>query len=1626
MASSDSQVTPISPQENAALKLSDPTTIDDTATYTYGVANFSVATYKTYIQDILSPGNPAHFPNDSSGQYVPTSTPFILELDGTGFDVPGQSVEPFKIYIEIDGYVANIPPLPTSTNLSLGNAFGYTVHSATAIWIYFNRLTFQQIWFAADWNNNNASVPFAPTANDVGLFNGIDSPTLRQLEAGTGNYPLINGITECNLYVALNDGSFLFEPSFFVANDFKSIDIDLVQSPFIITVAGNTNKDVITPVLTNNNGSVVSSINLYGHDLSASTSSVMMVKTSSTLLKSNPSAIPANILSATQDAATLKAAGAATIANLDYFKVGYYLTALTPETLVGPYTLTAYPYIAADGTQANSGPQGFIPFNNLSTYYTFNINSLPADTYTVVVYDQTTGAYSSAPYPITINNQKRGLQIQDVKPSPVVLQAPTFTVDGFNFPTTDDLSHLLSFTVAITSLSSPDVALDPTASLTITSASPANDVDGNGTITLVSDTQFKANFTNFNPTTAMLEGDVLLSIQVNYPLAFTKTSDTQYSKPLIIKSAPVIQFLTNTLSNPPPGAYPQSLVSVDQTTGKVIAYGVIQDQLYIVGKNFSTGNKNDVSVLINGTAQEVADVIPWPPANALSAIVLTIDPDNIKGNATVQVTVAGISSEPFIFTPTFNMQQVTKNAQGTFSSVVLADQTIDTDVFKSILPYNQFDQSTLLNSTNTKVASSVKLTLTNKTSKKSITVNADLTTPTALTFLPDQVVIPSGTKLVPTALGGSLTPTFSFFNLFNINISTPKIHQIQHANGNYQNATYKNGEQMTVVGNGFVNGMRYNINDTIWQPIDTLYGITNINNTLYQTFTVTVPPGSSGETTATIKISNDNAQQVQSINTAGKQNGGYKVGTMVVNDKYAPLLQINQRLPAGIKMYAKGTQNTMTDLIDANMSIYSQITPFLGGFKTLLIIIRVVVCIIDVICALINPFKLIVAIIALMDCIIDLLSLFPQLAVPIMILSFIQNFVGFLQVFITQIEAYALSIVNSQLALVKAKVSQDLSSLASAEQQAFAATKQMDDAVALLQPALQIIQIFKDLLNFAMHFPCAANQGAQCPPDNVQQMIKEMVGNSTVPADTYVVNAGSLVRINGIVTATTTAQNNLMVGNQFMITPGEQAFPTGTKTVVTVIDGYNFTYTEAGINGTSTITENVGTLVNSDQQNTLATMFCQAVAIQTTTLQTMPCFNGLDGFGNPMPPCIPGTTSIIPPVTPILPDISGTMECLNNLTAQIETALNAGQTFITTPAQGQALVTAYQQCVQNLIDQSSQAMGDVCVLAVSALNSDLTVSPPGPNIFDATDDFVRTQIGLPTTDPNDAQDAGLVIDLATLNSVGSIPSSVSTIGGNTTSAANFGLKQDIYTPVIVQTTNKSGQRQKGNTIYFNADNSDVGTLITPGDIFEIVGGTFNGLQFPILAVQPVFTAVRLTCKLDITYEQSLQVGNQQLPEDLSGFDVKVIAHLAGNDAVAVIPADNISMATIQVMARDFHGHLIGPGLANKVSFTLESGEAMFVPITPSSTTDVTGTIQESGDFYIANLKSNCTGIVIVSAAMCNIAFVDIGYHANDPAHAITTRLKTVKIVFAPPIPKPVSNSFISFDKPQVPGTHTAN
>jgi len=584
---------------------------------------------------------------------------------------------------------------------------------------------------------------------------------------------------------------------------FKSLPntVNLTQSPFIITLQGNNRDGATYPNAKKANGVVSEFVNLFGHGLSNSTQQVMMVKTSSNLLLKNSSALPQEILSGTgfpvvQDDAAVQGASAQALATLDFFKTGHFLNNFQPFTPKSQ--LRGYTYRVADGTLV-TGEKNKLPQDKLSTVQ-FTIKTLPAGAYYVVVYDQLTGDYDFAPVPITINIGTGGIQIHDVAPQTAVLQSPSFTVNGFNFPITDDINKGAVFSVSLvdSTLNNTVIAgqtnspFGSTAFLQIDKTSPSNSKNGNGSITLTSDSQFTANFTALHLTNAdlsKLSDTFKLYITVTYQtqnVAAGKVNESALSSVIQIQKQPIIHFLANTdgLSATAAIAYPKSLVHVDQTTGQVIAFGEPENFLYIVGENFTTETVTAPNVLLKGTQQQVLETKSWPSDVSLQAIRVKVDPSNIKRDANVEIKVGSASSEAFQFTTTLGgTDDPFKTASDAKGVHTKGDQTkTNLPFFRDILPYDQFDQHTLLNSSNTKVSSSVQLTLVNTETRQSVDLKADLNSSIALPFLPNQIKIPANTVL---ASDGTLDVTFYFYNLYNVNISTPKIFRLQHKDGSF-------------------------------------------------------------------------------------------------------------------------------------------------------------------------------------------------------------------------------------------------------------------------------------------------------------------------------------------------------------------------------------------------------------------------------------------------------------------------------------------------------------------------------------------------------------------------------------------------------------------------------------------------------------------------------------------------------------------------------------------------------------------------------------------------------------------------------------------------------------------------
>lgn len=113
--------------------------------------------------------------------------------------------------------------------------------------------------------------------------------------------------------------------------------------------------------------------------------------------------------------------------------------------------------------------------------------------------------------------------------------------------------------------------------------------------------------------------------------------------------------------------------------------------------------------------------------------------------------------------------------------------------------------------------------------------------------------------------------------------------------------------------------------------------------------------------------------------------------------------------------------NFSKDIFDAILSLLDQFMPFLMIYKFFLPLLNLIICIIEVLCALMNPFALISALHRLFNvCIPAFLSLFPIFALILMIISLLLLLLALIEYIIAQILKFVAAILRNINALVLA------------------------------------------------------------------------------------------------------------------------------------------------------------------------------------------------------------------------------------------------------------------------------------------------------------------------------------------------------------------------------------------------------------------------------------------------------------------------------------------------------------------------------------------------------------------------------------------------------------------------------
>ncbi len=160
------------------------------------------------------------------------------------------------------------------------------------------------------------------------------------------------------------------------------------------------------------------------------------------------------------------------------------------------------------------------------------------------------------------------------------------------------------------------------------------------------------------------------------------------------------------------------------------------------------------------------------------------------------------------------------------------------------------------------------------------------------------------------------------------------------------------------------------------------------------------------------------------------------------------------------------------DIYDGIMKLLDQFMPFLMLYKFFLPILNLIICIIEVLCALMNPFALISALNRLFtQCIPEFLNLFPIFALILMIISLLLLLLALIEYLIAQILKFINALLRNINALVTAFQTANANSVASIAKKLGSLLCIFQNLFVLLALFAIIIQVIKDILSLIFSIP---------------------------------------------------------------------------------------------------------------------------------------------------------------------------------------------------------------------------------------------------------------------------------------------------------------------------------------------------------------------------------------------------------------------------------------------------------------------------------------------------------------------------------------------------------------------------
>ncbi len=206
----------------------------------------------------------------------------------------------------------------------------------------------------------------------------------------------------------------------------------------------------------------------------------------------------------------------------------------------------------------------------------------------------------------------------------------------------------------------------------------------------------------------------------------------------------------------------------------------------------------------------------------------------------------------------------------------------------------------------------------------------------------------------------------------------------------------------------------------------------------------------------------------------------FELPDFLIADFLALIQQLGALFPSGV--FNPIPDDSMRTLLEFLADIFRQISPFLSFYNFILALLKMIKCIIDILCAIPNPFAVAQKVIVLFtECLPPFLNLFPIFALIAMIIALLLLILAIIQYIIDTILAIVIAILRNIEIFINAAELSDAESILAAVQKIAQILCFLENILAVLVAIAAIINIIKSIAQFAGVTFCASEEEGCCP-----------------------------------------------------------------------------------------------------------------------------------------------------------------------------------------------------------------------------------------------------------------------------------------------------------------------------------------------------------------------------------------------------------------------------------------------------------------------------------------------------------------------------------------------------------------